>query len=123
MDGEQNREGWWMARITMHAEHFGAEASESDYRGLEGGDILYFPESPPLITPEDRAFLVTQKQVDASYHKNVSYRPQQDRLKGVDQEDPAQRDRVHSIMRDYSRRAIAFMSTLLNRYARDWKID
>ncbi len=112
-----------MARITLRADRFGTEASESEYGGLEGGDILYFPESPPMISDEDRAFLVTQKQVDASYHKNVSYRPIEDRLKGVDQEDPAQRARVHGILRNYSRRAISFMGTLLSRYAVDWKID
>ncbi len=112
-----------MARITLSAERFGTEASEAEYRGLETGDLLYFPESPPLVSDEDRAFLVTQKQVDAAYHKNVSYRPQEDRLKGVDQDDPAQRARVHAIMRDYSRRAIAFMLTLLNRYAAAWKVD
>src|SRR5262245_18354833 len=112
-----------MARITMRAEHLGTEASEAEYHGLETGDILYFPACPSLVSEEDGSFLVTQKQVDASYHKNVSYRPQEDRLKGVDQDDPAQRDHVHAIMRDYSRRAIAFMSTLLNRYAASWKID
>ena len=112
-----------MARITMGADHFGTEASQAEYHGLETGDLLYFPESPPLVSDADRAFLVTQKQVDASYHKNVSYRPQEDRLKGVDQDDPGQRDRVHAIMRDYSKRAIGFMLTLLKRYAAAWKID
>ena len=66
---------------------------------------------------------MTQKQVDASYHKNISYRPLEDRLKGVDQDDAAQRDRVHEIMRGYSQRAIAFMSTFLKKYAACWKID
>jgi hypothetical protein len=112
-----------MARITIGAERLGTEASEAEYRGLESGDILYYPASPPLVSDEDRAFLVTQKQVDASYHKNVSYRPREDRLKGVDQDDPAQRARAHAIMRDYSRRAVAFTATLLNRYAASWKID
>ena len=112
-----------MARITLGAERFGTEASEAEYRGLEAGDILYFPVSPPLLPDEDRAFLVTQKQVDASYHKNISYRPFQDRLKGVDQNDAAQRARGHEIMRGYSQRAIAFMATFLNRYAGSWKID
>ena len=102
-----------MARITMDADRFNSEASQAEYRGLESGDILYFPASPPLVSDVDRAFLVTQKQVDASYHKNISYRPLEDRLKGVDQDDSEQRRRVHAIMRDYSRRAIAFMSTLL----------
>jgi 3-deoxy-D-manno-oct-2-ulosonic acid (Kdo) hydroxylase len=75
------------------------------------------------LPQEDRAFLVTQKQVGASYHKNVSYRPLQDRLKGVDQSDGEQRERVQSIMRGYSRRAIDFMDTFLNRYAGTRKID
>ena len=64
-----------MARITLGAERFNTEANGPEYRGLESGDILYFPVSPPLLPHEDRAFLVTQKQVDASYHKNISYRP------------------------------------------------
>jgi hypothetical protein len=112
-----------MARITLGAERFGTEAIGPEYRGLETGDILYFPVSPPLLPEADRSFLVTQKQVDASYHKNVSYRPLEDRLKGVDQDDSAQRARVHDIMRGYSQRAIAFMSTFLKRYAGDWKLD
>jgi hypothetical protein len=112
-----------MARITLGAERFGTEASQAEYRGLEAGDILYFPLTPPLLPEPDRAFLVTQKQVDASYHKNISYRPREDRLKGVDQDDAAQRERVHEIMRGYSHRAIALMATLLKRYAATWKID
>ena len=112
-----------MARITMDAGRFDSEASQAEYRGLESGDILYFPVSPPLVSDADRAFLVTQKQVDASYHKNISYRPIEDRLKGIDQDDTAQRERVHAIMRDYSRHAIAFMSTILKQYAGSWKID
>src|SRR5438876_11417062 len=112
-----------MARITLGAERFGTEASAAEYRGLEAGDILYFPTSPPLVPESDRAFLVTQKQVDASYHKNVSYRPLEDRLKGVDQDDAAQRARVHAIMRDYSQRAVALMGAFLTRYAATWKID
>jgi 3-deoxy-D-manno-oct-2-ulosonic acid (Kdo) hydroxylase len=112
-----------MARITLGAERFDTEASGPEYRGLEAGDILYFPVSPPLLPGEDRAFLVTQKQVDASYHKNISYRPLEDLLKGVDQNDSAQRARVHEIMRGYSQRAVAFLGTFLKRYATDWKID
>src|ERR1700733_10586452 len=112
-----------MARITLGAERFGAEAIAPEYRGLEAGDILDLPVSPPLLPEEDRSFLVTQKQVDASYHKNISYRPLEDRLKGVDQDDTAQRTRVHDIMRGYSQRAIGFMSAFLKRYAGDWRID
>ncbi|MFI5456477.1 MAG: Kdo hydroxylase family protein [Isosphaerales bacterium] len=112
-----------MARITLGAERFRIEANGEEYRALETGDILYFPLSPPLLPEEDRAFLVTQKQVDASYHKNISYRPIDDRLKGIDQDIDTQRARVHAIMRGYSQRAIAFMASFLERYAAGWKID
>jgi hypothetical protein len=112
-----------MARITLGQDRFQSEATDQEYLGLELGDILYFPNSPALISAENQSFLVTQKQVDASYHKNVSYRPLEDRLKGVDQDDPAQRDRVHAIMREYSRNSVSFMSSLLRKYADTWKID
>jgi hypothetical protein len=112
-----------MARIALGSDRFGTEASDTEYQRLELGDILYFPISPPLLSEDDRAFLVTQRLADASYHKNVSYRPAQDRLRGADQNDPAQRERFHQIMRSYSQRSIAFMTTFLNRYAAGWKID
>ncbi len=112
-----------MARITLGAERFSTEASCDEYRRLESGDILFFPESPSLLTEEEKAFLVTQKQVRGTHHKNVSYRPGEDRLKGVDQDDADQRARFHEIMRSFSQRAIAFMGTLLHRYSSGWKID
>lgn len=87
-----------MARITLGTERFGTEASEAEYQRLESGDILFFPVSPPLLSEQDRAFLVTQRQSDASYHKNVSYRPAQDRLRGVVQDHPARQALFHQIM-------------------------
>jgi 3-deoxy-D-manno-oct-2-ulosonic acid (Kdo) hydroxylase len=112
-----------MARIALSPSRFATEASEYEYQSLESGDILYFPESPALVTPEERCFLVTQKQSSLAVFKNVSYRPFDDGLKGVDQTDQAQRERVHDIMRAFSARSIAFMSAFLSRYALAWKID
>jgi hypothetical protein len=112
-----------MARITIEGDAAKTTASSDHYRGLETGDILYFPRTPFILTAEERAVLLAQKQVDASYHKNISYRPAQDLLKGVDQDDRAERERMHQVMRSYSQRAIDFMADFLPRYARDWKID
>jgi 3-deoxy-D-manno-oct-2-ulosonic acid (Kdo) hydroxylase len=112
-----------MARITLGAERFGTQASQAEYERLESGDILFFPVSPPLLSEQDRAFLVTQRQSDASYHKNVSYRPAQDRLRGAAQNDPAQRTLLLQIMRGYSQRSIVFMATLLRQYVAGWKVD
>jgi hypothetical protein len=112
-----------MALVTLDGDRRGSAATEGQYLGLESGDILYFPATPFDLTAEERAFLLEQKQVDAVYHKNISYRPASDRLKGVDQKDPAALRRMHEVMRDYSRRAIDFVAGFLPRYARDWKID
>jgi hypothetical protein len=112
-----------MARLTLSQERPGTQASEAEYRALESGDILFFPTSPEFLSEEDRVFLVRQRQSNASYHKNVSYRPIQDRLRGVEKSDPLQWARIHRIMRGYSQRVTAWMATFLKHYAKDWKID
>lgn len=112
-----------MARISVEGPEAAGAASEELYGCLETGDILYFPQTPFALSDEERAFLLSQKQSGAAFHKNISYRPAHDRLKGVDQNDEAQRARMHDTMRAYSDRAIAFMNQFLPRYARDWKID
>jgi hypothetical protein len=112
-----------MARITLREDRFATEASDLEYRALEAGDILFFPVAPRLVDEEDRAFLVTQKQSGGALHKNVSYRPTEDRLKGVDRKDSLQLKRAHEIMREFSGRAVAFMASFLGRYATAWKID
>jgi hypothetical protein len=112
-----------MARVTIEGEQTNAAATEDHYRQLEAGDILYFPRTPFELTTDERSFLLSQRQSEASYHKNISYRPAEDRLKGVDQKDPAEWQRMHRTMRAYSSRAIDFMASFLRRYARDWKVD
>src|SRR5215212_2061575 len=112
-----------MARVTIEGGQKSVTATDEQYRHLETGDILYFPRTPFLLTAEERAILLAQKQVDASYHKNISYRPAQDRLKGVDQKDGVERERMHRVMRSYSERTIAFTASFLSRYAADWKVD
>ncbi len=115
--------GMTMARIALHEDRFATEASEQEYRGLESGDILFFPTSPPLVTAEERRFLVTQRQSGSLVHKNISYRPSEDRLRGVDPKDLAELARVHDIMRAFSARSVAFMASFLGRYATAWKTD
>lgn len=112
-----------MARFTLGEDRFKTEATAEEYQGLEAGDILFFPTAPPLVDADERAFLVTQKQLGSAIHKNISYRPADDRIKGIDQADPAQAKRSRDILRAFSQRSIAFLSTFLKRYADDWKID
>ncbi|GAC1341825.1 MAG: Kdo hydroxylase family protein [Isosphaeraceae bacterium] len=106
-----------MARITVE---LGDLATDEHARRLETGDILYFPKSPFELSDDDKAFLLRQKQAAPSLHKNISYRPARDRLKGADSNDRA---RMREIMKGYSDRAISFMASFFPGYAKDWKID
>jgi hypothetical protein len=112
-----------MARIAIEGYRPSTPADEEQYRRLETGDILYFPTTPFELSLEERQFLLSQKQSGASFHKNISYRPASDRLKGIDQKGEAERRQMHEVMRGYSQRAINFMAGLLPRYARGWRID
>jgi hypothetical protein len=112
-----------MARLTIDSEVTRHAAAAEVCSRLESGDILFFPDNPIALEESDRAFLLDQKQVNASYHKNISYRPTQDRLKGVDSKDEASKERTHEIMREFSRKAVSFVASFLPKYSRDWKID
>lgn len=55
---------------------------------LESGSILYFPTIPFDFPDADREFLLSQKQSGFRHHKNVSYRPKTDLLRGASNDDP-----------------------------------
>ncbi len=92
---------------------------------LEGGDILFFPQTPIEFAPGDLEFLLGQQQTDSSLHKNIAYKPLQDALSGVDTKtaDAAAVMRLHLIMRWYSATVEGFLSGFLTPYARRWKLD
>jgi len=92
-------------------------------RALEEGNILFFPRPPFELAAADRAFLLTQRQVGAGYHKNIAYRPQRDLVTGFVKQDAGDADRLRHVLRDYSRRVAGFTATLLPRYARGWRLD
>src|SRR5580658_3007676 len=50
---------------------------------LEDGRILYFDGIPFNFPEEDREFLLSQRQSGSRLHKNVSFRPRQDKLRGA----------------------------------------
>src|SRR5262249_53377564 len=71
----------------------------------------------------DRAFLLSQRQVEAGYHKNIAYRPESDRVSGFVKQRPGDDETLRRVLRDYSRRAIQLTAELLPAYARAWRID
>src|SRR5262245_6761974 len=50
---------------------------------LEDGAILLLEGLPFDFGEEDRAFLLSQRQGSGRVHKNISYRPHRDRLRGA----------------------------------------
>lgn len=89
---------------------------------LEEGEILFFTRTPFLLPPEDRAFLVNVQQASAAYHKNISYRLKEDRVKGFAR-GATDAERLRVILRLYSQRVIEFAAEFLSPYARRWRLD
>jgi hypothetical protein len=90
---------------------------------LESGNILFFPRTPFVIASVDREFLLSQKQARAAFHKNIAYRPSEDRLTGIDKSNDADGNQLLAILRNYSERTAEFLTRLLPSYAGRWRRD
>ena len=89
---------------------------------LELGHILVFTETPFPLSSDDRRFLLDVRQSSAQYHKNISYRPGEDRIRGVDR-CGIDLKTLRNIMRTYSRNVSAFVRTFLSPYAEGVRLD
>ncbi|HKS81005.1 MAG TPA: Kdo hydroxylase family protein [Candidatus Acidoferrales bacterium] len=89
---------------------------------LESGQILFFRELPYNLPSADREFLLSQEWAELRLHKNISYRPSEDVLKGVAGSTEANA-RVHTILRNYSAQVIEFLGKFLMPYAGKWNLD
>lgn len=88
---------------------------------LEAGAILYF-SAPPFNLPQtDVDFLLSLEPADSRLHKNISYRPESDVLRGLSNE--RNKARVHEIMRNYASAVRRFVSDLLAPYAGRFQVD
>jgi hypothetical protein len=94
-------------------------------RQLEEGNILFFPTTPITLSEEDVHFLRTLEQTSSGLHKNLAYKPMQDRVSGADMKgaDPAAAERLHRILREYSQHVTAFLAKFLSPYQSRWRLD
>jgi 3-deoxy-D-manno-oct-2-ulosonic acid (Kdo) hydroxylase len=89
---------------------------------LEANQILYFAR-PPFDFPEaDREFLVSQRGANSAVHKNVSYRPDEDAMRGFDGTEET-KQRLRGILRNYSQRAVEFVHQFLSPYDGHLTVD
>ena len=90
---------------------------------LEAGDIIFFPETPIKIPPEDLDFLLGHQHVFGTFHKNIAYRPLEDRITGFEAQDPSTAERLRKIMHRYSQDVLDFLGGFLGPYRSQWKVD
>lgn len=118
-----------MDNIPISLEALGNLPDPQQARGwckqLESGGILYFPQSPIKIPADDLQFLLGQQQADSSLHKNIAYKPNIDKLSGVDTKtaDAKAVARLQGIMRQYSKNVTAFLTGFLSPYKANWQLD
>ncbi|HET6247447.1 MAG TPA: Kdo hydroxylase family protein [Tepidisphaeraceae bacterium] len=95
-----------------------------DYcRQLEEGKVLYFDNIPYDFPDADKEFLLSQKQSGLRIHKNISYRPKTDVLRGAAADDPEGAKRLHEIMRHFSQEIVKLVDRFLSPYARERQLD
>jgi hypothetical protein len=92
-------------------------------RLLEQGGILFFNEIPFEFPLADREWLLGQKQSGFKAHKNISYRPGEDALRGDATDNAEQHDRLLAIMRNFSQQVVKFAERFLQPYAGKWRLD
>src|SRR5690349_23886744 len=89
---------------------------------LEKGEILFFPRPPFPLAEDDRNYLIGQRRIDSRLHKNISYRPGEDVLRGFTDGQESE-NRMHGIMRAYSSAVAGFVSRFLSPYAGKFQLD
>lgn len=111
----QHPQGWVPAAA-------GAARARQSCEQLEAGRVLFLEGIPYSFPKEDREYLLSQKQSGSRLHKNISYRPHQDVLRGAAAGGEEER-RLHDIMRRYSAEVAHFLGRLLQPYAAHWMLD
>ncbi len=97
------------------------ELSSWHYQQLESGGILFFPRTPIGLSEEQHRVLLSQRQTEASYHKNIAYRPSEDAITGMAR--GSDRDQLRPILKEYCHQAAGVIARLLPRYATSSRLD
>ncbi|HKV41593.1 MAG TPA: Kdo hydroxylase family protein [Blastocatellia bacterium] len=103
-------EGW--------SEPGSAEVRARRYCGqLERGEILFFDGIPFSFSEIHREFLLGQRQSGSRYHKNISYRPSKDEVRGFSSAGVEEQRMLQAVFRAYSLEVTRFLSRFLVPYA------
>lgn len=99
-------------------QHQADEISDS----LERGSVIFFPESPvPVPDMEDLNF-IRQQLPDLLRGKNISYHPEVDQIRGLDEADPEVAARVRRILVGMSDNIAQFLARNAPRLVENWTV-
>jgi len=102
---------------------WGQDGARGNCAQLEEGNILFFPKTPFEMPADDVRFLLSQQRRGGRIHKNIAYRPSQNRLTGHRGNERAQIAKLRDVLGRYSQQAIGFAARLLAPYAGSWRVD
>lgn len=111
---EYDSNGW---RVENGVKNRAADFCEK----LEAGNVLFFNGIPFDLPEDDRKFLLAQRQTGSSFHKNISYRPKKDVMRGISSN--TDKERMRQIMKHYSAEVTRFVSAFLIPYAGKLDLD
>jgi hypothetical protein len=92
------------------------------HQALETGNVLVWPNALLGLSEGDCDLMRNIRQ-SSRHHKNIAYKPRQDKLSGLDKTEEATRERIHGILKRYSEGATAFAAGVVPRYAAGWGLD
>lgn len=93
------------------------------YTALKQGNILLFDRPPWEIPAADQEFLRGISQTDRADHKNVAYRPESDKVTGLDPKGLEDPEKLRAILRRFSQAALGFLRQFVPRYMEGCRID
>lgn len=96
---------------------------EENCRFLTEGGIIYFPKSPFHLAEADLDFLINQKQLESPYHKNIAYRPSQNRVTGVHADSGVDKERLGQILCSYKDQVETCLNSFLAPYKNHMALD
>jgi 3-deoxy-D-manno-oct-2-ulosonic acid (Kdo) hydroxylase len=93
------------------------------YRHLEQGGVVFFPASPFPVPSADQQLLLETAQTAGSHHKNIAYRPAEDRVSNFDSASVGDPERLRAVLRSFSQRTLGFLGDVFPRYRENCRID
>lgn len=111
---DYREEAWALQASGDRARHYCSE--------LESGEILFFPRVPFPVNADDIEFLISRSYSGSKLHKNVSYRPGKNQVRGFagSREDAM---RARRILQSYSAESKKFLSSFLTPYSGKVELD